>query len=523
MQVAEEKPLAKNYDTTLVRWVWQYIRPYQGLFWLATILMPLDTAFLLAQPYVIKLTVDEFLSGAHGAPAPAWLAMLLHAAGGHGLFVMGGLYLALVICEFGAFYAQFYLMMMVAQFSLSDLRMALFRKVERLPMSFFDRTPVGRLVSRMTTDIDSINDMFSAGSLTIFIDAMTLLGIITIMISLSPRLALSALCAIPPLTAVIYFLSSRSRIVYGQIRDRLAALNSYLSEALAGMVIVQLFTRERESRREFDVLNLRSRDVQMMAANVYEAAQFSSVEALSSITVAVILWIGGGSVIRHLVTLGTLIAFIQYAQQFFMPLRDISTKYSALQSALAAVEKIHALMEGEKILALAEHPQSPAISRGSIVFDHVNFEYRPGEPILKDLSFTVAAGQKIAIGATGSRQDHHHQAAESLVRRHQRTNLGRRRRRARVGPRRAAARDWIRAAGRVSVRRRRDGKYPAVANRGAKRKCAMRCAARRRCVSSSDCRAHWRRKFASAVRTCRRASGNYCRSRARWRTTRESS
>src|ERR1700689_2324947 len=150
MQVVEEKPLSKIYDAGLVRWVWQYIRPYQGLFWLATILMPLDTAFLLAQPYVIKLTVDEFLSG------------------GHGLFVMGLLYLSLVICEFGAFYAQFYLMMMVAQFSLSDLRMALFQKVERLPMSFFDRTPVGRLVSRMTTDIDSINAMFSAGSLTIF-------------------------------------------------------------------------------------------------------------------------------------------------------------------------------------------------------------------------------------------------------------------------------------------------------------------------------------------------------------------
>jgi ATP-binding cassette subfamily B multidrug efflux pump len=402
MQVVEEKPLVRIYDVALVRWVWGFIRPYQGLFWLATILMPIDTACLLSQPYVIKLTVDEFLSGAHGAPAPAWLAMVFRVTGGHGLFVMGGLYLLLVIGEFGAFYAQFYLMMMVAQFSLSDLRMALFRKVERLPMSFFDRTPVGRLVSRMTTDIDSINDMFSAGSLTIFIDAMTLLGIVTIMFSLSPRLALAALCAIPPLTAVIYFLSSRSRIVYGQIRDRLAALNAYLSEALAGMVIVQLFTRERESRREFDVLNLRSRDVQMMA-NVYEAAQFSSVEALSSITVAVILWIGGGSVIRHLVTLGTLIAFIQYAQQFFMPLRDISTKYSALQSALAAVEKIHAVMEGEHTLKMPAHPQQPAVSRGSIVFDHVNFEYRPGEPILKDLSFSVAAGQKIAIvGPTGS-------------------------------------------------------------------------------------------------------------------------
>ncbi|HEY9157819.1 ABC transporter ATP-binding protein [Candidatus Binatus sp.] len=402
MQVAEEKPLVSNYDAALVRWVWQFIRPYQRLFWLATFLMPLDTAFLLAQPYVIKLTVDEFLSGAHGARPPAWLATLFRGSGGHGLFVMGALYLLLVIGEFAAFYAQFYLMMMVAQFSLSDLRMALFRKVERLPMSFFDRTPVGRLVSRMTTDIDSINDMFSAGSLTIFIDAMTLVGIVTIMFSLSPRLALAALCAIPPLTLVIYFLSSKSRIVYGQIRDRLAALNAYLSESLAGMMIVQLFTRERESRREFDALNRRSRDVQMMA-NVYEAAQFSAVEALSSITVAVILWIGGGSVIRHLVTLGTLIAFIQYAQQFFMPLRDISTKYSALQSALAAVEKIHALMEGEKMLPVPAHPKRPAVSRGAIVFDHVTFEYRANEPILKDLSFTVEPGQKIAIvGPTGS-------------------------------------------------------------------------------------------------------------------------
>jgi ATP-binding cassette subfamily B multidrug efflux pump len=402
VQLVEEKPLVKVYDTALLRWVWEFIRPYQRLFWLAVILMPIDTAFLLAQPYVIKLTVDEFLSGPHGAPPPWWLAALFRAAGGHGLFVMGGLYLALVLCEFAAFYGQFYLMMMVAQFSLSDLRMALFRKVERLPMSFFDRTPVGRLVSRMTTDIDSINDMFSAGSLTIFIDVLTLLGIVTIMFSLSPRLAFAALCAIPPLTLVIYFLSSRSRIVYGQIRDRLAALNSYLSEALAGMMVVQLFTRERESRREFDALNLRSRDVQMMA-NVYEAGQFSAVEALSSITVAVILWIGGGSVIRHLVTLGTLIAFIQYAQQFFMPLRDISTKYSALQSALAAVEKIHALMQGEQTLPMPAIPKLPAASRGEIVFDHVTFAYRPGEPILKDLSFSVAPGQKVAIvGPTGS-------------------------------------------------------------------------------------------------------------------------
>jgi ATP-binding cassette, subfamily B, multidrug efflux pump len=401
MQVTEESSV-RVYDVALLRWVWGFIRPYQRLFWAAAALMPLDSAFLLAQPYVIKLTVDEFLSGHHGATPPPWLATLFRISGGHGLFVMGILYLTLVILEFGAFYGQFYLMMMVAQYSLSDLRMALFRRVERLPMSFFDRTPVGRLVSRMTTDVDAINDMFGAGSLTLFIDALTLCGIVTIMFSLHPRLALWSLCSIPPLAFIIYFLSSRSRIVYGQIRDRLAALNSYLSEALAGMMVVQLFTRERESRREFDTLNLRSREVQMMA-NVYEAGQFSAVETISTITVATILWIGGGSVIRHLVTLGTLIAFIQYAQQFFMPLRDISTKYSALQSALASVEKIYGLMQTEQTLPMPAQPKLPPSSRGAIVFDHVTFEYRRGEPVLRDLSFTVEPGQKIAIvGPTGS-------------------------------------------------------------------------------------------------------------------------
>ena len=232
-------------------------------------------------------------------------------------------------------------------------------------------------------------------------------------------------------------------MVYREIRERLAALNAYLSESLAGMAVVQLFTRERESRREFDVLNLRSREVQMMA-NVYEAGQFSAVEALSSITVAIILWIGGGSVIRHLVTLGTLVAFIQYAQQFFMPLRDISTKYTTLQSALAAVERLEALMETPATIASrrAATPRIPASSRGAIVFDRVSFEYRRGEPVLRDLSFTRRAGtENRDRRAHRLGQDHDHQAAQPLLRRHRRADPGRRRRRARMGPDGAAPRE----------------------------------------------------------------------------------
>jgi ATP-binding cassette subfamily B multidrug efflux pump len=401
MRIEAEEQIERGYDSRLLRWVWQYIRPYRGLFWLSVVLMPLNSIFALLQPYIIKLTIDIFLAARRSGP-PAWLASTIKLSNGHGLIVMGALYLLLLLGEFATFYGQFYLTMMVSQYSLSDLRLALFRHVERLPMSFFDRTPVGRLVSRMTTDIDAINEMFSAGSLTLFVDLLTLAGIVTIMFTFNAHLALWSLCAIPPLVLIINYFRVRSRAVFRDIRERFAALNAYLSESLSGMAIIQLFTRERESFREFDELNMKSRDSQRIA-NIYDAGQFSSVEALSSFTVAIILWIGGGEVIHHLVGLGTLVAFMQYAGMFFTPLRDVSSKYTTLQSALAAVERLEALMETPASIASPAQPKRVTGGRGSIVFDRVSFEYRKGEPVLRDLSFSVEAGQKIAIvGPTGS-------------------------------------------------------------------------------------------------------------------------
>ena len=391
----------RSYDWHLLSFVWSYIRPYRRLFWLSVMFMPLNSIFVLLQPYIFKLTIDIFLA-AHHTDAPRWLRSILAASHGHGLLAMGGLYLALLLGEVTSFYGQFYLTMLVAQYSLSDLRVALFRHVERLPMAYFDRTPAGRLVSRMTTDIDAINEMYGAGSLTLFIDFLTLAGIISIMFAFNANLALWSLCGVPPLLIVINFFRVRMRIVFREIRDRLAALNAYLSEALAGMAVVQLFTRERETRREFAELNQKNRDSQRIS-NIYDGVLFSSVEALSSITVAMVLWVGGGDVIHRLVTIGTLVAFIDYAQRFFMPLRDVSSKYTTLQSALAAVERIEGIMALPESIASPPVPRRATRALGAIAFEHVSFEYRRGEPVLRDLSFRVEAGQKVAIvGATGS-------------------------------------------------------------------------------------------------------------------------
>lgn len=401
MNQGEEKQLGRARDYAMLKFVWTYIRPYRRLFFFSVILMPLNSAFALAQPYIIQLIIDLFLASHRVAP-PAWLTWIFRMTGHQTLMSMAPIYLFLVAGEFATYYGQFYLTVMVAQYSLSDLRLALFNHVERLPMSFFDRTPVGRLVSRMTTDIDAINDMFASGSLTVFVDVMTMTGIVIIMWAKSPHLALWALIAIPPLLLFINIFRVRARIIYRQIRERLAAVNAYLSESLAGMTVIQLFTRERVSHDEFDTLNQRSRDAQMMA-NIYETALFAAVDTVSWITIGLIVWAGGGEVLHRAITIGTLIGFMQYAQMFFMPLREISGKYTAMQSALASAERIELLMEEPFIVSSPARPKLPAVSRGSIVFDHVTFEYRANEPVLKDLSFSVQPGQKIAIvGPTGS-------------------------------------------------------------------------------------------------------------------------
>jgi ABC-type multidrug transport system, ATPase and permease components len=312
------------------------------------------------------------------------------------------LFAGALVGEFVFFYWQYHASMTVAQRSLADLRLELFAHLQKLPARFFERNPVGRLVTRLTTDVDAINEAFTAGTLTIFMDVLTLVGIVVIMLTLNPRLALVTLALLPALLIALNFFRERSRETYRIIRERIARLNAFLQEALSGVMVVQLFAQERKMFAEFAQRNREHRDANHLA-NFYEASLFSLVEAVSSISIALMLWYGAGQVGTGTVALGTLVAFIEYLQKFFVPIREFSTKYTTLQSAMAAVERVFQLLDTPMTITSPSVSHQPAQAHGHIAFDHVWFAYRGEDWVLRDVSFSVNPGEKIAlVGATGA-------------------------------------------------------------------------------------------------------------------------
>ena len=384
--VQREDTLGKPYDLTLLHRLWRYVRPYRRQFILSLVCLPLTSAFLLAQPYILKLAVDGYMTH-HDS---------------QGLAVAGLLFAGALLGEFVFFYCQYQATMSVAQKSLADLRADLFAHLQELPASFFDRNPVGRLVTRLTTDVDAINEAFTAGTLTIFMDLLTLAGIVVIMLSINTRLALVTLAVLPPLMLVLEFFRKRSRETYRAIRDRLARINAFLQETLSGIVVVQLFAQEQKLFSEFNQRNRDFRDANHLS-NIYEASLFSLVEAAGSIAVAVMLWYGTSQVGAGLVALGTLVAFVEYLQKFFVPIREFGTKYTTMQSAMTALERVFQLLDTPVTITSPATPHRPTQVRGQITFDHVWFAYKGDDWVLRDISFTLEPGQKIAlVGATGS-------------------------------------------------------------------------------------------------------------------------
>ncbi|MBI4515567.1 MAG: ABC transporter ATP-binding protein [Deltaproteobacteria bacterium] len=366
--------------------LWAYIRPYRRLFFLALASLPLTSLFALTQPYILKLAIDRYVA----------------ARDLSGLGHMGLLYAGSLAGEFVCLYVQYYLTMVVAQKSLADLRHDLFAHVQTLPASFFDRNPVGRTVTRLTGDVDVISEMFAAGAMTILMDVVTLLGIVAIMLAIEWRLALVTLALLPVMVLAINFFRLKARESYRAIRERIARLNAYLQEAISGVSVIQLFAQEAKTYRRFEGLN----DAHRLAnhwANIYEAALFSLVEAVCAISFALIVWYGGGEILAGALAFGTLVAFIEYVQKFFVPIRDFSTKYAVMQSAMASAERVFQLLDTPALIASPPAAKRPAATRGRIEFDHVWFAYKQEDWVLKDVSFVIEPGEKIAIvGATGA-------------------------------------------------------------------------------------------------------------------------
>ena len=384
--IEQEEILGKAYDLGMIRRLWQFIIPYKRLFILSLLLLPLQQAFGLAQPYLMKVGIDRYI-----ASKDLW-----------GLQNVMLLFLAALIGETITVFAQYYFSMLVAQRCLADLRVAIFSHVQKLPTSYFDRNPVGRLVTRMTTDVDVLQEMFAAGVITLASDFVMVIWIVGIMFYLDIELALVSLALIPPMALAINFFRVKARRTYRQIRVRIARINAYLGEAISGMAVIQLFAREQKTYREFEALNADHRDAYHLS-NLYEAGLYSMVEAAGSVSVGLLLWYGGGEVLQGIIGIGTLVAINEYIHRFFVPLRDFSQKYTVMQSAMASAERIFHLLDTPVDIANRKTPQVPKPFRGEVIFDRVWFHYKPGEPVLKNVSFHIEPGEKVAVvGATGS-------------------------------------------------------------------------------------------------------------------------
>ncbi len=379
--------LGRAYDARLVRRLATYVRPYRGLVLASLATLFASSGVQLVQPYLVKLGIDGSIR--RGTVA--------------GLGAVAGWYLLSLVADFALRFAQLYLLERTGQNVVLDLRMHVFSHMERLPAAYFDRTPVGRLVTRITTDVEALNEAFTSGLVLILADLVKLAGIVAILLWLDWRMALVTFAIVPPMAVLSRFFRDRIRAAYREVRRMVARLNAFLQESVAGMRLVQLFVRERETLEEFRALNRSHRDADLRSV-VYDSAFSAVTELVGSIAVAAIVWAGGWRILSGAMSFGTLVAFLQYANRFFQPVQELSQRYAVMQAAMASSERIFGLLDAEPEGGRRRAAvRSPARPRGEIAFEGVTFAYRAGEPVLHDVSFRVAAGERVAlVGWTGS-------------------------------------------------------------------------------------------------------------------------
>jgi ATP-binding cassette subfamily B protein len=391
----EEEALGQTYDWRLLKRMYPWVRPHALLLGGALLLMPVASLVSLAQPYLIKLAIDATLVERSAAALREVVV----------------LFVAALLAEFVTRFGQTYLMQLAGQRTMAGLRRATFRHVQRLRVGYFDRTPVGRVVTRVTNDVDSLSEFFASGAVTAIADVVTLVGIVAFMLYLDWQLSLVAFAALPPLAVLVNLFRRFAREAFRDIRARIAQLNAYLAEQVQGVAVVQAFGREERCAREYEQINAGYRDANYRAIK-YDALLYSVVESISVASVAVILWYASteaglvGDPDAAAAYIGTVVAFYEYIQRFFIPIRDLATKYTIIQQSLAAAERIFGLLDVDEIDAQAAaepRPAQPAGEAPALSFDAVTFGYRPGHPVLEDVTLDVRQGEMVAIvGATGS-------------------------------------------------------------------------------------------------------------------------
>jgi len=378
----EESTLGKAYDWQLLRRLWPYVRPYRGMIYVSLGLGVLTAASSLLQPLFMRYLLDE------GA-----------LAGNLSRLGTGASYLALLILfERVLSFFQVYSVQLAGAKAMADLRRTLFQFLHELPLGFFDRTPVGRLVSRITNDTDAILELFSSGALNAFSDLLRLFGIVVFMLALDWRLALIAFLAGPPVTLLVQAVRPRARAAFREIRGKTSRMNANLAEQVNGMTTVQAFGQQRAAAAEFDDINLAYRDA-IVRSIKYEAVQDAAIDMVASLCLAfMVIAIG-----YHSASYGTLVAFNAYVLRFFEPIAALAQRYTLLQSAMAGAERVFSLLDTPERDAAVEVAAPDDDTNLCVSFEDVSFGYKPNVPVLSNVSFGVRRGEKVAIvGATGA-------------------------------------------------------------------------------------------------------------------------